>query len=304
MKALDLIDWAMREAQQLNPDHASPGAREIKPPLGKLLEVLEGKGEKLKPDERSDDHAIVVNHKSLQISKNHAERVQESHFVFGAGVGSEPQTAPHISESQRELSKSTLLMTTSNWEPAAQANALKDLVDETSNARMMVPQEAAFPIAAPTTYPEAQTEQTKVSTELTNNTAREKPNVELAQINRFDRSAAEEVGGAPKTDLALAIAIPLDLQASTPIARSIGMLEHPKTPLHMAIERPDIHTSQPDRFRAIALRWCLRDIRSNRLKLSPVSRGDMLTLIDLGLVEMRDDQPVLTNAGHNALSRR
>ena len=64
-------------------------------------------------------------------------------------------------------------------------------------------------------------------------------------VTVWNRSApaAEEVGGAPKTDLALAIAIPLDLQASTPIARSIGMLEHPKTPLHMAIERPDTATT-------------------------------------------------------------
>ena len=32
-----------------------------------------------------------------------------------------------------------------------------------------------------------------------------------------------------------------------------------------------------------------------------VSDADLRTLIDLGLVEMRDDVPVLTNAGHAAL---
>ena len=53
--------------------------------------------------------------------------------------------------------------------------------------------------------------------------------------------------------------------------------------------------------RAIALRWTLRDIKAKRLKLSPVSPGDLNILTELGLVEMRDDVPVLTNAGHNVL---
>jgi hypothetical protein len=56
-----------------------------------------------------------------------------------------------------------------------------------------------------------------------------------------------------------------------------------------------------DLDRAITLRWTLRDIKAKRLKLSPVSDADLRTLIDLGLVEMRDDVPVLTNAGHAAL---
>ena len=37
------------------------------------------------------------------------------------------------------------------------------------------------------------------------------------------------------------------------------------------------------------------------MKLSPVSEGDVAILIDLGLTEMRDDVPVLTQAGHDAL---
>ena len=56
-----------------------------------------------------------------------------------------------------------------------------------------------------------------------------------------------------------------------------------------------------DLERAIALRWVLRDFKAKRLKLSPVSDADLSALIDLGLVEMRDDAPVLTNAGHAAL---
>jgi hypothetical protein len=53
--------------------------------------------------------------------------------------------------------------------------------------------------------------------------------------------------------------------------------------------------------RAIALRWVLRDIKAKRLKLSPVSAVDLNILIELGLIEMRDDVPVLTNGGHAAL---
>ena len=52
---------------------------------------------------------------------------------------------------------------------------------------------------------------------------------------------------------------------------------------------------------AIALRWALRDIKGKRVKLPPVSESDLSTLTNLGLVEMRDDVPVLTQAGHDAL---
>jgi hypothetical protein len=57
-----------------------------------------------------------------------------------------------------------------------------------------------------------------------------------------------------------------------------------------------------DLERAIALRWALRDIKAKRLNLSPVREVDLRALLDLGLVEMRDDVPVLTNAGHGALA--
>jgi hypothetical protein len=52
---------------------------------------------------------------------------------------------------------------------------------------------------------------------------------------------------------------------------------------------------------AIRLRWALRDIKAKRTKLTPVSPSDLTTLIELGLVEMSDDAPLLTNEGHHAL---
>lgn len=53
--------------------------------------------------------------------------------------------------------------------------------------------------------------------------------------------------------------------------------------------------------RAIALRWALRDIKANRLTLLPVSDDDLTALMELGLVEMHDDMPIVTPAGLDAL---
>ena len=54
---------------------------------------------------------------------------------------------------------------------------------------------------------------------------------------------------------------------------------------------------------AIRLRWVLRDIKGNRLKLSPPSGDDLQTLIDMGYVEMRDDRPFVTGAGVNEMDQ-
>ena len=67
-------------------------------------------------------------------------------------------------------------------------------------------------------------------------------------------------------------------------------------------------TDQPDSSliglsldRAIHLRWPLRNIKAKRTKLSPISPDDFTTLIEMGLVEMLDDEPALTNEGHRAI---
>ncbi len=69
------------------------------------------------------------------------------------------------------------------------------------------------------------------------------------------------------------------------------MTDNPTPFAHLGLER------------AIALRWTLRDIKAKRLKLSPVSASDLSTLTELGLIEMRDEVPVLTQAGHDVLDR-
>jgi hypothetical protein len=57
-----------------------------------------------------------------------------------------------------------------------------------------------------------------------------------------------------------------------------------------------------DLEKAIGLRWILRDILADRLKLAPIMDDDLRTLIDMGFVEMRDDVPVVTPAGLAALN--
>jgi len=55
--------------------------------------------------------------------------------------------------------------------------------------------------------------------------------------------------------------------------------------------------------KAIGLRWTLRDIQARRIKMSPVSDEDLRLLTDLGLIEVRDEVPVLTQAGIAVLHR-
>ena len=55
--------------------------------------------------------------------------------------------------------------------------------------------------------------------------------------------------------------------------------------------------AEHDLERAIGLRWTLRDIQARRLKMSPVSDEDLRVLTELGLIESRDEGPVLTQAG-------
>jgi hypothetical protein len=54
--------------------------------------------------------------------------------------------------------------------------------------------------------------------------------------------------------------------------------------------------------RAIGLRWTLRDIQARRLKMSPASDEDLRLLAGLGLIDVRDEGPVLTQAGTAVLN--
>ena len=52
---------------------------------------------------------------------------------------------------------------------------------------------------------------------------------------------------------------------------------------------------------AIDLRWTLRDIRAKRWKLSPLNPSHLEKLKSMNLIEMHNDEPVLTKAGSDAL---
>ena len=54
---------------------------------------------------------------------------------------------------------------------------------------------------------------------------------------------------------------------------------------------------------AIRLRWVLRDIKAERTKLTPVGPSDLKALIEMGLLEMHDEAPMLTNEGYQALDQ-
>jgi hypothetical protein len=53
--------------------------------------------------------------------------------------------------------------------------------------------------------------------------------------------------------------------------------------------------------RTIQLRWALRDVKARRTKFMPVKPDDLRTLIELALIEMRGEVPVLTNEGEHAI---
>ena len=73
---------------------------------------------------------------------------------------------------------------------------------------------------------------------------------------------------------------------------SIASVKLEPTPAPEAERENEATTANRALFR---LRWALRDIKTKRTKLTPVSPSDLNTLIEIGLVEMRDDAPMLTN---------
>jgi hypothetical protein len=121
------------------------------------------------------------------------------------------------------------------------------------------------------------------------------PSIQLADESPTDQSSSEIV--APPEP-----AIISNLPTPTPAAPLAGgWADAEMSNLLKAIVDPDIYTARADRNRAIDLRWVLRDIKSNRSKWSPINLHDLRTLTVMGLVEMRDNAPALTNAGFSVI---
>jgi hypothetical protein len=117
------------------------------------------------------------------------------------------------------------------------------------------------------------------------------PSIQLADESPTEQSFSEIVA-PPEPEIVSNLPA---LTPAAPLAR--GWVDAEMSNLLKAIVEPDIYTARADRNRAIDLRWVLRDIKSNRLKWSPVNPHDLRMLTIMGLVEVRDDAPVLTNAG-------
>jgi hypothetical protein len=124
------------------------------------------------------------------------------------------------------------------------------------------------------------------------------PSIHLTVEERIERRSGEVVAATPPVT---APDLPAVVSAVSSISAETSTIE-PKSALLMAIVEPDIYTARAERDRAVALRWVLRDIKNNRLKWWPVNENDLRTLIELGFVEMRNDAPVLTNAGVSAIT--
>jgi hypothetical protein len=91
---------------------------------------------------------------------------------------------------------------------------------------------------------------------------------------------------------------------AAPTAKAVAV--DPPTDTESAVTRAQHAKSLLDGLdlnTAIHLRWVMRDIRSKRTKFSPVSSNDLTTLVDLGLVEIREELPRLTGLGFLALDR-
>jgi hypothetical protein len=118
----------------------------------------------------------------------------------------------------------------------------------------------------------------------------------LSQPTTASFPTAGEAAAEETHTLDLPTAVIIDASPLT----NYPVTEKPKSALLVAIVEPSIHTEQVLRDRAIALRWMLRDIKGNRLNRSPISQHDLQTMIDLGLVEVVRNEPMLTSVGLSA----
>src|SRR5690348_7361129 len=69
---------------------------------------------------------------------------------------------------------------------------------------------------------------------------------------------------------------------------TIGLIHHPKRRLSVLMIERSKGLASLGLDNAIRLRWVLRDIKSDRLKLSPASPDDIKTLVSMGYVEIKD----------------
>jgi hypothetical protein len=125
------------------------------------------------------------------------------------------------------------------------------------------------------------------------------------RFQRLDEMVAElfREGSPISTDVEPVLADSVDQTSSDEPAFEAGLVETTGDGGSAAAmaEQPESALAGLDLDTAIRLRWALRDIKAKRTKFSPVSPDDLTTLIELGLVEIRDEVAALTHEGDRAL---
>jgi len=95
-----------------------------------------------------------------------------------------------------------------------------------------------------------------------------------------------------------------DAQEAKAAIETFREVLNPKEQPRAGTHQSDLKLADLDSSEQIKLRWTLRDIRSNRTKMFPVNPNDLSMLTEMGLVEIRDDIPVLTDEGHRAIDNQ
>jgi hypothetical protein len=125
------------------------------------------------------------------------------------------------------------------------------------------------------------------------------------RFQRLDEMVAElfREGSPISTDVEPVLADSVDQTSSEEPAFEAGLVETTGAGGNAAAvaEQPESALAGLDLDTAIRLRWALRDIKAKRTKFSPVSPDDLRTLVQMGLVEIRDEVPALTHEGDRAL---
>jgi hypothetical protein len=280
MMKFHLFDWPVKQVEDSKPQqraHSKPQQRapdrlEGKPPLNRLLQILQPVL-RPEPQQETDIDAAPAN---LQIESTTLSPTSDVVVEPSPNITSIPMVpTPSISTDQNEPKPLF------DW-PVKQVEDSKPQQRVPDRLEDKLPLNRLLEILQPVLRPELQQE-TDVDATPAN-----------LQIESTTLSPTSDVVVEPSPDIT---SIPMGPTPSISTDQN-----EPKPYLRKAIVAPDIHTLPIHRFRAIDLRWVLRDIKGDRLKLSPINEEDLQDLIDLGLIEMRDDGPVLTSAGMSVIS--
>jgi hypothetical protein len=125
------------------------------------------------------------------------------------------------------------------------------------------------------------------------------------KFQRLDEMVAElfREGSPISTDVEPVLADSVDQTSNDEPAFEAGLVETPGDGGNAATmaEQPGSALAGLDLDTAIRLRWALRDIKAKRTKFSPLSPDDLSILVEMGLVEIRDEVAALTHEGDRAL---